>query len=74
MRQFEVKRYQLYAGFAYDGPAEGKWIASKYPEHRYPAQSPTAYDTTWNRATSMVTMIEYRWSEPLRAWVALNMR
>lgn len=74
MRQFEVKRYQYYAGFAYDGPAEGQWITSKYPDHRHPVQSPTAYYTALSSATSIITYIEYRWSDPLRAWVALNMR
>ena len=67
-----------YAGFCYDGPLEGQWRSEMSPMFMTVAEEPMWRQPIqfYNPDPVSVKMhqIYYRWSNPLRAWVALNMR
>lgn len=78
MKKFDIKVGVRYAGFCYDGPHEGQWRESETSVMMMYSQDPLWF-RQWNLDKLPEVHLEmhrmyYRWSDPLRAWVCLNMK
>jgi hypothetical protein len=72
--KFVVNPGVIYAGICYDGPLEGQWRSEEEPMFRCHHLRRTGYAYSLDPVVADVYVIYYRWSDPLKAWVALNMR
>jgi hypothetical protein len=66
-----------YAGFCYDGPREGEWHDSETSMLYLHSQDPLWFHKRLSDHEPPVTalhQIYYRWSDPLKKWVCLNMK
>jgi hypothetical protein len=76
-RMYDVDVGSKYAGFCYDGPHEGQWHESETSMLARYSTDPLWWRNCWTQTDPLVTNVHqmfYRWSDPLRAWVCLNMR
>jgi hypothetical protein len=73
-KKFDVTPGLTYGGFCYDGPWEGQWRRSDYHVIECHHLNRTGYAYGLDPVAGHIHIIYYRWSDPLRAWVALNMR
>jgi hypothetical protein len=64
----------IYAGICYDGPLEGQWRSEEASMFRCHVTQPTYLSFSLHPTVANINEIYYRWSDPLKAWVALNMR
>jgi hypothetical protein len=72
--KFMVNRGVIYAGICYDGPLEGQWRSMEDPVFVCRHLQRTGYAYSLKPVAGDIYEIYYRWSDPLKAWVALNMR
>ena len=73
-KKFDVTRGVSYGGFCYDGPLEGKWRREISPMFTCRHFQRTGYAYSLDSVAGDIHDIYYRWSDPLKAWVVLNMR
>ena len=68
-----------YSGLCFDGPLEGQWKTNNSSMFRSPIIRPAEIYRgrdfcISDNLSATVNFAYYRWSDPLKAWVCLNMR